>query len=172
MSEKKELTIKQQKNKYRKYQILANIGEYTVLPIPFCALMIVNRNEWFTQNPEGWKIGIGGTLALLLMAFATFLVTKQQEKDSKLTDGYVSLMLGWLMGCIIFTLISDIANQIANIMWVGFSGIGAAFGLDITRKVMKQKADKYKTTIESAQLELDKQQAMEEIKTVKVRIKK
>ena len=167
-----EMTIKQKKNKYRKAQILCNIGEYTVLPIPFSVMAIVNREEWFPNPEMGWKIGIGGTLALILLTMATFLVTKQQEKDSKLTDGYVSLMLGWLMGCMIFTLIADIANQIANIMWVGFSGIATAFGLDIARKSFKKKADKLKTDIEAAESELNKQQAMEEIKTIKVRIKK
>ena len=167
-----EMTIKQKKNKYRKAQILCNIGEYTVLPIPFSVMAIVNREEWFPNPEMGWKIGIGGTLALILLTMATFLVTKQQEKDSKLTDGYVSLMLGWLMGCMIFTLIADIANQIANIMWVGFSGIATAFGLDIARKSFKKKADKLKTDIEAAESELNKQQAMEEIETIKVRIKK
>ena len=172
MEEKKELTIEQQKNKYRKAQILCNVGEYAVIPVPFAIMAAVNHAEWFPNTESAWKVGIGGTLAMLLLGFATFLVTKQQEEHSKLTDGYVSLMLGWLMGCIIFTLIADIANQIANIMWVGFSGIGAAFGLDITRNIMKKKADKLKSDMELAQSELNKQQAMEEIKTVKVRVKK
>ena len=167
-----EMTIKQKKNKYRKAQILCNVGEYAVLPVPFSIMAIVNREEWFPNSEAGWKIGIAGTLALVLLTLATFLVTKQQEKDSKLTDGYVSLMLGWLMGCIIFTLIADIANQIANIMWVGFTGIATAFGLDVARRSFKRKADKLKNDMDAAQSELNKQQAMEEIKIVKVKIKK
>ena len=169
-------TIKQQKNKYRKYQVLANVGEYVVVPIPFVALAIVNYDEWFV-NDSGWKIGLAGGLTMLLLSVATFLITKQQEKESKLTDGYVSLMLGWIMTSIIFTLIADIAQDISNIMWVGATGIAAAFGLDIARNSFKTKADKYKQDLENAQSELNKQQAMQEIiadnsKKIKVKVKK
>ena len=169
-------TIKKKKNKYRKYQVISNVGEYAVLPIPFITLGIINKDEWFVDT-NGWKIGVAGVLAILLLSVATFLVTKQQEKDSKLTDGYVSLMLGWIMTSIIFTLIADIAQDISNIMWVGATGIAAAFGLDIARNSFKTKADKYKQDLEQAQSELNKQQAMQEIiadnsKKVKVKVKK
>ena len=86
-------------------------------------------------------------------------------------------MLGWVMVAIIFTLIADIAQDISNIMWVGATGIAAAFGLDIARNSFKTKADKYKQDLEQAQSELNKQQAMQEIiadnsKKVKVKVKK
>ena len=106
MEEKKELTIKQKKNKYKRNQILCNIGEYAVLPIPFVVMSIVNREEWFPNAEAGWKVGLGGALAIALMMFATFLVTKKRE-NTEMTDGYVSLMLGWALGAVIFTLIAD-----------------------------------------------------------------
>lgn len=168
---KKELTVKQKKNKYRTWQYVSRVGEFVVIPIPYAVLAIVNRNEWFAQA-DGWKIGLGGTLAIALMTIATFLVTKQKEEESKLTDGYITLILGWIATAFIFTLLADIMNQIANIMWFGAIGLAGAFGLDLTSKAMKKKADHYKTALETAQTELDKEQAIEEIKTVKVKVVK
>ena len=174
---KKELTTKQKKNRYRTWQYVSRVSEFVVIPIPYAVLAIVNRNEWFAQA-DGWKIGLGGTLAIALMTIATFLVTKQQEKDSKLTDGYVTLILGWIASAFIFTLLADIMNQIANIMWFGALGLLGAFGLDLTSKSLKKKADYYKARLDKANESLDDESAIEEVKrereakTVKVKVVK
>lgn len=171
---KKELTTKQKKNKYRTLQYVSRVSEFTVIPIPYAILAIINRDEWFAQA-DGWKIGLGGSLAIALMTIATFLVTKQKESESKLTDGYVSLILGWIATAFIFTLLADIMNQIANIMWFGAIGLAAAFGLDLVSKSMRKKADHYKIAIEEANKQLDNEQAIEEVKqereSKKVKIK-
>lgn len=163
MEEKKELTTKQKKNKYRVLQYVSRVSEFVVIPIPYAVLAIVNRDEWFAQA-DGWKIGLGGSLAIALMLIATLLVTKQKEEGSKLTDGYVTLILGWLSAAFVFTLLADIMNQIANIMWFGAIGLAAAFGLDLTSKTMRKKADHYKVVIEEANKQLDSEQAVEEVK--------
>lgn len=147
------MTIEQKKKHYRKLQIAAAIGEYAVVPVPFAIMAIVNREEWFPNSEVGWRIGIGGILATALMMFAIFLITKNKEKDSehKVEAGYISLMLGWALAAVICTLISSILNQLANIMWVGLSGIAAGFGLDVTRQRMKKQYLKQKGVQEEAE---------------------
>ena len=169
-----EQTIKQKKNKYKKLEILSLVGEYAVVPIPFAIMAIVNREEWFPNPEVGTKVGIGGGLAIGLMLFATFLITKNNEKDAehKVETGYITLMLGWVLGAVICTLVSSIMQEMATIMWVGLSGIAAGFGLDIARRVNKKKYLKQKTAIEEAEHKELVEQASEERKTVKVRIKK
>lgn len=173
--EKKELTLKQQRNRYRNLKNASRVGEIAVIPVPFIVMAIVNRNEWFPNPDAGWRVGIGGGLAIGLMLLATLLVSRQKEKKSEITDGYVTILLGWALGAAIATLVRDIADQIANIMWVGMSGIAAGFGLDLSRKKLLKKEERCRIAIESAQAELDKERAREELqkeKTVKVKIKK
>lgn len=147
------MTIEQKKKHYRKLQIASAIGEYVVVPVPFAIMAIVNREEWFPNPEVGWRVGIGGLLAISLMMFAIFLITKNKERDSenKVEAGYISLMLGWALIAVICTLISSILNQLATIMWVGLSGIAAGLGLDITRQRMKKQYLKQKGAQEEAE---------------------
>ena len=169
---KKELTIKEQKNRYRKFQFLSWIGEFAVVPIPFVTLMIVNRDKWFPNPEVGTRVGIGGGLAIGLMLLATFLVTRDKQSKNK---GYISIMLSWALVAVIATLIRDILDELVYIMWFGMIGIGAGFGLDLSRQHFKKKADQKLASINKAKEELDKENAkeqiMEENQKVKVRIK-
>ena len=90
MAEKKELTIKQKRNRYRTAQYSLIAGEYVSALTPYGVMAIVNREEWFVYNPDSWKVGLGGTIGLTLVALAMFLLTKRRDNE-KLTDGMIAL---------------------------------------------------------------------------------
>ena len=142
---KKKLTVVQKKNKYRGLQYTTFVGEFVSILTPFIIMGAVNYDEWFTTE-EGWKVGLGGTLALALMGIAVFLVTKKKE-DDKITGGYITLIVGWFAVAFIFMLLASIMEQITTIMMFGGLGLLGAFGLDMTGKNFKAKADQYKEII-------------------------
>lgn len=169
-----EKTIKQQKNRYRLLQYSLFGAEYVSLATPYAVMAGINADEWFVYNPEPWKIGLGGSLGIALLALSVFLVTKKKENE-KVTDGMIGLLIGWYAVTFIFYLLAHINMEIYTIMAYGGIGIAGAVGLNFGSKYFKKKADSKKQSIEDGQAELDKNQAIEEIKsekTVKVRIKK
>lgn len=156
MAEKKPLTAKQKQTKYRALQYVTFGSEFLSIITPFIALGIVNHEEWF-YNEDGWKIGLGGSLALAIMGIAVFLVTKKKE-DNKATNGYIALIVGWFAVAFIFVLLADIMSQISTIMFFGGIGLCGAFGLDIASKDFKAKADTYKDAIKEAKKNVLKQE--------------
>ena len=159
---KKQLTAKQKQTKYRVLQYTTFGSEFLAIFTPFVVMGCVNAQEWF-YNEEGWKVGLGGTLALALMGIAVFLVTKKKE-DDKITGGYITLIVGWFAVAFIFMLLADIMSQITTIMMFGGLGLLTAFGLDIASKDFKLKADKYKETIQKAKQEVLKEEVESELK--------
>lgn len=159
---KKQLTAKQKQTKYRVLQYTTFASEFLAIFTPFVVMGCVNAQEWF-YNEEGWKVGLGGTLALALMGIAVFLVTKKKE-DDKITGGYITLIVGWFAVAFIFMLLADIMSQITTIMMFGGLGLLTAFGLDIASKDFKLKADKYKETIQKAKQEVLKEEVESELK--------
>lgn len=162
---KKKKTIKQQKNKERAIQYSLFAGQFAVLPIPFAVMAVVNREEWFINNPEGWKIGLGGSIALALMAIMMFLVSAKKE-NSELTGGYVALLIGWYAFAFVSMLLSQIMYEIYKVMMISGSGMLAAFGLDTGSKIYKKKADKHKAQLDEAEKQLGVEQAKAEMKPV------
>lgn len=158
----KKLTTNQKKNKYRALQYTTFIGEFVSILTPFIVMGCVNAKEWF-YNEEGWKVGLGGTLALALMGIAVFMVTKQKE-DDKITGGYVTLIVGWFAVAFIFMLLANIMEQITTIMLFGGIGLLGAFGLDMTSKNFKAKADQYKDTINKSKQKLLEEETIQELK--------
>ena len=159
---KKPLTAKQKQNKYRALQYSTFVGEFVSIILPFVIMGAVNYEDWFVSE-SGWKVGLGGTLALALLGIAVLLVTKKKE-DEKITSGYIALIIGWFAVAFIFVLLASIIEQIAMIMFFGGIGIIGAFGLDMTSKNFKAKADMYKGSIQRAQDKALEEQAMEEMK--------
>lgn len=159
---KKQLTAKQKQTKYRALQYTTFASEFLSILTPFIVLGCVNAKEWF-YNEEGWKVGLGGTLALALMGIAVFLVTKKKE-DDKITGGYITLVVGWFAVAFIFMLLADIMSQITTIMFFGGLGLLGAFGLDLTSKNFKAKADAYKETIKKAKENVIKEEVESELK--------
>ena len=159
---KKVLTSTQKKNRYRALQYGTFIGEFVSILTPFIVLGCVNAKEWF-YNDEGWKVGLGGTLALALMGIAVFMVTKNKEEKDK-TDGYITLIVGWFAVAFIFMLLADIMQQITTIMFFGGLGLLGAFGLDLTSKNFKAKADLYKETIQKGKQKVLQEEVEQEQK--------
>lgn len=160
---KKQLTIKQKKNKYRTLQWLTFGGEFLAVASPYIAMGAVNFNDWFVYNPEGWKIGLGGSMAIALMGIAIALIAFKKENE-KLTDGYIALILTWLVVATCLHLLADIIYQISTIMYYGAIGLAGAFGLDLTSKQMQKKANTYLEALNEANKEINREQAKEEIK--------
>lgn len=159
---KKELTTKQKQNKYRALQYTAIGGMFGSILTPFIVLGIVNYEDWF-KTSEGWKVGLGGTLALAVVGFAFFLVTRKKEKESKVTDGWITLIVMWFAIAFIFKLLSSIYYDIFTIMmWTGL-GLAGAFGLDIVSKKEKEKADAYKEARKKAKQESIEEKAKREV---------
>ena len=163
----KQLTATQQKNKYRALQYTTFVGEFVSILTPFIVMGCVNAKEWF-YNEEGWKVGLGGTLALALMGIAVFMVTKKKE-DDKITSGYITLIVGWFAVAFIFMLLASIMEQITTIMMFGGLGLLCAFGLDMTSKNFKAKADLYTNAIKGAKDKVLKEQVEEQIKNNEIK---
>lgn len=170
---KKILTTKQKIKRYRAVQYGTFAGEYAAIAAPYAVLGAINWDKWFISNPEGWKVGLGGSIAIVLVSIATLLVTKSKE-DKNLTSGYVALIIGWLMAGFVFKLLGQIMLEIADIMFITSSGLMAAFGLDLgSKQAKKEKLKAIEAKVE-AEKELDKEQAraeIEEQRKIRVRIK-
>ena len=142
MKAKNSVNTKTKERRYRALQYTFFGGEFLSILAPFITLGIINFDEWF-MTEEGWKVGLGGSLALALLGMAVFLFTKKKE-DSTITNGYITLILGWFVVTFIFMLLANIMEQISTIMFFGGLGLLGAFGLDLGSKSMKTKADLYK----------------------------
>ena len=164
---KKPLTAKQKQNKYRALQYSTFVGEFVSIILPFVIMGAVNYEDWFVSE-SGWKVGLGGTLALALLGIAVLLVTKKKE-DEKITSGYIALIVGWFAVAFIFVLLASIIEQIAMIMFFGGIGILGAFGLDMTSKNFKAKADLYKNAIAKAKTENLEEELKDEFKQNDIR---
>lgn len=161
-TEKKPLTLKQKQTKYRALQYTTFVGKYLALLTPFIVMGCVNAQDWFYQE-EGWKVGLGGTLALALLGIIMTLVTKDETRDNK-NLGKIALVMGWFTATFIIILFEDILNQMATIMIFGSIGLCAAVGIDFANKDFKTKADLYKTTLVEGKKEILKDQVKKELK--------
>ena len=158
---KKQLTVKQKQTRYRALQYTTFVSEFISILTPFIIMGAVNYEDWFVSE-NGWKVGLGGTLALALLGIAVLLVTKKKE-DEKITSGYITLIIGWFAVAFIFVLLASIIEQIAMIMFFGGIGLLGAFGLDMTSKNFKAKADTYKNALNTANEKTLEEEAKEEI---------
>ena len=157
----KVLTATQKKNKLRALQYTTLGGEFISILTPFIVMGAINYEEWFTVE-GGWKVGLGGALALALLGIAVFLVGRKKENES-LTNGYIALILGWFMVAFIFVLLANIMDQIATIMFFGGIGLCGAFDLDLFSQKFKKEADMYKKSINEAKQDLIKEEYKTEI---------
>ena len=161
--EKKQLTASQKQKKYKAIEKITFYGEFVSIATPYIVMGAINFDEWF-KSTEGWKIGVGGSIAMALMGIAVFIITKKKEDKDSTTSGYVTLLLGWLATAFVLLLLSNIINEIASIMFFGSMGIAGALGLEITSKNYAKKSKLYKEGIEKAKSKIIEEEAYEEIK--------
>lgn len=174
MAEKKPLTTKQKQKGHRVLQYTAFGGMFVSVITPFIILGIANFEEWF-KSDSGWKIGLGATLGMAVVGIALFLVTYKKEHDSKVTDGWITLLVLWFAVAFIFKLFASIYEDIFGIMmWTGL-GLASAFGLDMVSKDQKRRADAYKAARQKINQEtledkIKKEVEEEEKKKVKIKV--
>jgi len=162
--QKKKLTVKEQQKRYRTLQFTCRGGEVVSILTPFITLGIVNYEKWFTTS-EGWKVGLGGALALALMGLAVFLFTKKKESEKgAITNGWITMVVGWFAVAFIFVLLQSIMDQIATIMLFGGLGLLGAAGLDIEGNSLKKKANTLKEVLGTVEKDTLKEQAEKELK--------
>ena len=137
---KKKPQILKQKNKARATQYGLFVSEFVSVATPYGVLAAVNSEEWFVTNPEGWKLGLGGSIAVFLIGLATLLISKQKENKA-LTGGWVTLIFLWYAICGVFFLLAQIMTQFYMIMFYTGFGLMGAFGLDLGSKHFKKKAE-------------------------------
>jgi len=162
--EKKPLTIKQQVKRNTLYSKLFSYSEFVAAAMPYGIMAIVNREEWFALNPEPWKIGLGGGLGLALLGIALFLIEKKKEEGSKLTNGTITLVIGWYAVTFIFFLLASIDMEIYKIMAYGGMGLIACIGLEYESNKFKLKAQENKDNLKKAESKIQTEQAEKELK--------
>ena len=158
---KKKLTVTKKKKLYKLASKGAFAGEFISIGTPYVVMGAINYEEWF-KGTEGWKVGLGGSLALALMGIAILLVKKNKEDKDSSISGYITILLGWLAVAFVFLLLANIMHQIASIMFFGAIGIAGALGLDIVSTKYEEKANMYELAIkkvrgESVENEVRKQ---------------
>lgn len=163
---KKKQTIKDQIKRQRIIKWSTFGGEFVSVLTPFIAMGAVYYDEWFKYNPEGWKIGMGGTLALAILGICMALVSKKKEKaiDNQISNGMIALTLSWFAVAFIFFLLADIMNQIATIMFFGGIGLAGACGLNIASLNAEKKEKELMDIMKSAKEQVLKEKAINEYK--------
>lgn len=175
---KKELTAKQKRTRSKRISRLAYGGEFVSTFAPYGVMAAINADTWFV-NQEGWKIALGGILAMTLMAIAMLAITKKKEDTDSKTGGYVTLLLTWLAVAFIFQLLANIMNQISEIMFFGALGIAGALGLDIVSKKYAEEFESYNAALKKVnqdnreeEVRKELQAEQEQKKKVVIKIKK
>lgn len=160
--QKKPLTTKQKQTRYRVLQYASIGGIFASIFTPFIILGAINFEDWFVAN-EGWRIGLGGTLGLAVAGIAAAMVTFKKEKESKVTDGWITFIVCWFAVGFTFRLLEEIYHQIFTIMmWTGL-GLCVAFGFNIFSNVEKKNADAYKEARKKIKQESIEEQARREV---------
>lgn len=159
---KKKLTVKKKQKLYNVGSKCAFAGEFVAIGTPYVVMGAINYEEWF-KGTEGWKVGLGGSLALALMGIAVLLVKKNKEDKDSSISGYITLLLGWLAVAFVFLLLANIMHQIASIMFFGAIGIAGALGLDIVSTKAEEKSTLYLNAIKKIRGETIENQVRKEI---------
>ena len=163
---KKQMTVAQKQKTYRALQYTFTGCSFISVLMPFIILGAVHFDEWF-RNENGWKIGLGGTLAMAVVGFAFVIVTFKKEKEWKVTDGWITFIIIFLALTLAVLCIKDILDQLVTIMFCALIGLCAAFGFDMTSKSMKVKADEYLETINEVKKDNLKEKVEKETKLEK-----
>ncbi len=167
MAEKKQLTPSQRKRRFviGSYGMLA--GEIAAFLAPFITVALVNYDKYFVQY-EGTKTSIGFIVAMGVMGFTIWGIAENKFKNT-----FALLLIKYVLFAFSFTMLVQLMNDIAYIMWFGLIGLLASFGIDAGRKQLKKKIKNF----DEAKKISDQQDLVEEYKEekrikVKVKVKK
>lgn len=160
-----EKSPKKLKKKYRIIQYSCFISEFVAVAIPFVAIALVNYDKYFIEY-SGVKMSISFFMAMAVLGFAVWGISSEKIKNT-----YIALIIKWAIIAFIFTMLGQIINDIATIMWFGLIGICASFGLDIGSKKAKQKKNEIIDAEKQANKE-DMVEAVKEEKKIKVKVTK
>lgn len=156
--EKKQLTIKQQANRYKRIKFGCIGAEFISAITPLVTIAIINKDKYFIEF-EGTKISIAMFMAMAFMGFSIWAITKK-----KLENTMISLIIKLAIFAFIVTMIESILHDLAMILWMTVIGLSVAqgfeFGAQKASKLQKQKLDR----IAKAQELNDVERAKEEIK--------
>ena len=155
---KKQKTIKQQANVYRNIKFGCLGAEFLSAIAPFVAIGIANRDTYFVDY-NGTQISIAMYLAFAFMGIAIYGITTK-----KLENTYMGFILKWAIVATIFTMLGQIINDIAMIMWYGLIGLLGSQGFELGAKSAKKEQQKLLNAIETAKTENNVAQAKNELK--------
>lgn len=161
---KKELTPAQKQRRNRIWEKVTEYSEYPVVALPYIIMGAVNFDEWF-KSTEGWKIGLGGALAIGLMCVIWYSIIKKKDTETSKTGGMVKLLIGFLAVAFILMLLANIIMQIGQIMLFGALGIAGALGLEITSKSFQAKANEYKEELKEYRKEQIRKEVQKDAET-------
>ena len=149
MAKKKQLTIKQQARKQKRYANLLFASEFIAIPTPFIIMGAVNYEEWFATNQNSWQIGLGGGIAIALMSFISLLVALKKE-NKEITGGYLVIIFFYYMLGFVCWALESIMHQIKEIIFITGTGLIGAMVLDMQSKKKKKKSNLLYKSIDNA----------------------
>lgn len=158
-------TNKQDEKHYRNIEWGCLGAEFISTITPFVAVGLANYNKYFVEY-DGTKMSIAFFIACALMGFAIVGITQK-----KLENTYISFIMKWAIVATIFTLLGQIINDIAMIMWFGLIGLVVAQGFEFGRTAAEKKKLYYKDVLQEARKQNDIERAKEEDKQAKIKIK-
>lgn len=162
----KERTPTQKKKLYKRVSYACFGGEFVAAASPFVAIGIANYDKYFIQY-DGTKMSVAAFMGLGLMGFAIWLIAKKKFENS-----FITLIVGWATAATVITLLGQLVNDLSTIMWFGLIGIAGAYGLDIGSKQAERKANEIQKGIDRAKEEMTAEAYKEEVRKVKVKVKK
>ena len=160
---KKQLTTKQKQARYRAGQIGCYFGMGLSVATPSLIYGVVNFDEWFVKNPEGYKIGIGAAIGFVVTGIIMFFMTQKKEKELKVTEGWITFIACALAIGFTLKMLGDILYEIANVVLWSCLGIAGAVGFDIASKKLKRNADAFKAARATVKQESIEDQARREV---------
>ena len=125
--EKKEKTVKQEIKSYRIKQYSLFGGEFAVAFAPFITIGLINYKQYFDQI-EGVKVGIGFILALMVMGFTVYAMSKGKLKEYGYRGSLVTIAIALFVCGVMAWLFSSILNDLMTICFFGALGVIGAFG--------------------------------------------
>lgn len=161
--EKKPLTTKQIQAKNRLFQILCYVGMGVGVITPAAIYGTINYDEWFVQNPEGYRVGIGAGIGLAVTAFAIFLVARKKEKNLKVTDMWISLIVCFAAIGLALKLVGAVITEVGDVVLWTALGLCVAFGFDMASIRFQREADAYKNAWKKVKSESIEEKAKKEV---------